>query len=307
VNITFCCTGTPAAPWLKALSEALPDAHITEWQPGAPAADYAVVWAPPEVFFAEQIQLKALFNIGAGVNALLDLPNIAAQTQIVRLEDAGMGAQMAEYVLHAVVRHFRQFARYEQQQSQAQWAQHRAAKRSEFVIGVMGLGMLGTRVAQTLQALDFPVRGYSQSRKVLQGISCFAGPQEFEAFATGVRVLVCVLPLTVETENIINARTLEMLAPRAYVINVARGAHVVDGDLLAAVRSGRLAGATLDVFRTEPLPPAHPFWKQQTITITPHISAATLLHESVEQIAGKLRALERGEQVSGIVNRTRGY
>jgi glyoxylate/hydroxypyruvate reductase A len=307
MNITFCCTGTPDAPWLAALRDALPGAQINTWQPGAPQADYAVVWAPPEQFFSEQRRLKAAFNIGAGVNALLSVANVPQHTRLFRLEDAGMAAQMAEYVLHAIVRHFRQFARYEAQQSQGRWLPHRAAKRSEFAVGIMGLGVLGTRVAEALKTLDFPLRGYSLSRKNLSGIDCYAGPNEFEHFARGLRALVCVLPLTPATEDIINAQTLEMLAPRAYIVNVARGAHVVEQDLLAAVHSGHIAGATLDVFREEPLPAEHPFWKEKTIHITPHISAATLLYESVAQIAGKLRALERGERVSGEVDRSRGY
>jgi glyoxylate/hydroxypyruvate reductase A len=162
-------------------------------------------------------------------------------------------------------------------------------------------------VARTLASFGFPVAGWSQSPKQIDGVQCLHGEAQFESFLRGTRILVCLLPLTPQTQDIIDAQALALLRPGAYVINVARGAHVVDEALLAAIGSGHVAGATLDVFRTEPLPPEHPFWKAPTITITPHISAATLREESIAQIAGKIRALERGEPISGIVDRKRGY
>lgn len=177
----------------------------------------------------------------------------------------------------------------------------------------MGLGVLGQRVAQALRLFEFPVRGYSRSAKQIEGVECFSGPvggDGFQAFLRGTRVLVCLLPLTPETENIINGASLAALAPGAYVINVARGAHLVEADLLAALASGQVAGATLDVFRTEPLPAGHPFWQHPQITVTPHTSARTLREESIAQIAGKIRALQAGAPLSaiaGVVNPERGY
>ena len=306
MRITFCCTDTAAEPWLQGLRAALPDAEVTLWTAGAPAADYAVVWAPPQQFFDEQPHLKAVFNIGAGVDALLKL-NLPPHAQIVRLDDAGMSVQMAEYVCHAVIRHFREFDAYEADTRQGKWSFRKPRARADFPVGVMGLGVLGERVARALLTFEFPVNGWSRSPKAVEGVQCFSGIQGFKDFLAASRVLVCLLPLTPDTRDIMNRTTLSQLQAGGYIINVARGAHLVDDDLLALLDNGHLAGATLDVFRTEPLPPGHPFWTHPSITVTPHTSARTLRSESIAQIAGKLIALQRGQAVAGIVDSARGY
>jgi glyoxylate/hydroxypyruvate reductase A len=306
MKITFCCTGTEPEPWLAGLRAALPQAQVELWQPGATSADYAVVWAPPQQFFDEQGQLKAVFAIGAGVDALLKL-RLPAGASFVRLDDAGMAVQMAEYVCHAVIRHFRELDLYAADISQGRWTAHPPRNRADYSVGVMGLGVLGQRVAQALTHFEFPVNGWSRTVKNLDGVRGFAGAQQLDAFLAASRILVNLLPLTVETQGIMNRNTLGRLQLGGYVINVARGAHLVDDDLLALLDSGHLAGATLDVFRTEPLPLAHPFWRHPKITITPHTSARTLRETSIAQIAGKLAALERGEPVAGLVDVGRGY
>jgi glyoxylate/hydroxypyruvate reductase A len=306
MKITFCCTDTKAEPWLQGLSAALPGAELSVWEPGAPVADYAVVWAPPQQFMDEQQGIKALFNIGAGVDALLQrrLPQGA---RVVRLDDAGMAVQMAEYVCHAVIRHFREFDQYEASMRAGQWAYRKPRLRQDFAVGVMGLGVLGERVAKALAQFDFPVNGWSRSPKAIDGVRAFTGAEQFNDFLGASRVLVNLLPLTPDTTDVINKDALSRLQTGAYVINVARGAHLVDEDLLAAIDSGHVAGATLDVFRTEPLPAGHAFWNHPRITITPHTSARTLREESIAQIARKMVALQRGEAVAGVVNPARGY
>ena len=306
MKITFCCTDTKAEPWLQGLSAALPGAELSVWEPGAPVADYAVVWAPPQQFMDEQQGIKALFNIGAGVDALLQrrLPQGA---RVVRLDDAGMAVQMAEYVCHAVIRHFREFDQYEASMRAGQWAYRKPRLRQDFAVGVMGLGVLGERVAKALAQFDFPVNGWSRSPKAIDGVRAFTGAEQFNDFLGASRVLVNLLPLTPDTTDVINKDALSRLQTGAYVINVARGAHLVDEDLLAAIDSGHVAGATLDVFRTEPLPAGHAFWNHPRITITPHTSARTLREESIAQIARKMAALQRGEAVAGVVNPARGY
>ena len=306
MKITFCCTDTKAEPWLQGLAAALPGADITVWQPGAPVADYAVVWAPPQQFLDEQQGIQALFNIGAGVDALLQrcLPPGAL---VVRLDDAGMAVQMAEYVCHAVIRHFREFDQYEASMRAGQWAYRKPRLRQDLPVGVMGLGVLGERVAKALAQFEFPVNGWSRSPKAIDGIRAFSGQDGFNDFLAASRVLVNLLPLTPETQDILNRDTLARLQPGGYLINVARGAHLVEDDLLALLDSGHLAGATLDVFRTEPLPVGHPFWNHPRITLTPHTSARTLRDESIAQIVGKIAALERGEAIAGVVDPVRGY
>jgi glyoxylate/hydroxypyruvate reductase A len=171
----------------------------------------------------------------------------------------------------------------------------------------MGLGALGERVARALAQFEFPVNGWSRSTKAMEGIRSFSGQGGLHDFLAASRVLVNLLPLTPDTENILNRDTLSRLQPGGYLINVARGAHLVEDDLLALLDSGHLAGATLDVFRTEPLPVGHPFWSHPRITLTPHTSARTLLGESIAQIVGKIAALERGEAIAGVVDSVRGY
>ncbi|MFT7400714.1 MAG: glyoxylate/hydroxypyruvate reductase A [Hydrogenophaga sp.] len=306
MNITFCCTDTKPEPWLEGLRAAFPQATVDLWAPGAPPADYAVVWAPPQAFLDEQPRLKALFNIGAGVDALLQL-KLAPATRIVRLDDAGMSVQMAEYVCHAVIRHFREFDGYEADVALGKWSFRKPRRRADCPVGVLGLGVLGERVANALRVFEFPVHGWSRSAKTINGVVCHSGPEQLNSFLSECRVLVNLLPLTTETRDILNRETLSQLQPGGYLINVARGAHLVEADLIELLDNGHLAGATLDVFRTEPMPADHPFWQHPKIQITPHTSARTLRSESIAQIAGKIAALERGEAVVGIVDPERGY
>ena len=312
MHVTFCCTDTKAQPWLEGLRAALPSSEVELWSASANLADYALVWAPPQAFFDQQTALKAVFNIGAGVDALMKL-RLPAGVPVVRLDDAGMSVQMAEYVCHAVIRHFREFDGYEADVATGQWSYRKPRLRADFPVGVMGLGVLGQRVSLALQQFNFPVMGWSRSAKMVSGVRCFSGLQDcggLNDFLAATRVLVCLLPLTPETENILNRNTLSRLLPGAYVINVARGAHLVDDDLLSLIDSGHVAGATLDVFRQEPLPAAHPFWQYPRVTVTPHTSARTLRAESIAQIAGKIQALESGAAVSsiaGVVDMKKGY
>jgi glyoxylate/hydroxypyruvate reductase A len=244
--------------------------------------------------------------MGAGVDALLKL-RLPANVPVVRLDDAGMSVQMAEYVCQAVIRHFRELDGYEADARAGKWTFRKPNARADFTVGIMGLGVLGERVAKALTAFEFPVLGWSRTAKTIDGVHCYAGQAQFNDFLAATRVLVCLMPLTPETTNIMNRDTLSRLKPGAFVINVARGAHLVEEDLLALLEDGQVAGATLDVFRTEPLPVGHAFWAHPKITITPHTSARTLREETIAQIAGKIAAMARGEPVAGVVDLSRGY
>jgi glyoxylate/hydroxypyruvate reductase A len=306
MNITICFDKLPPEPWVQGLKQAFPQASVSAWTPGASPADHAIVWAPPQQFIDEQSGLQTLFNIGAGVDALLQL-KLPPSLKVVRLDDAGMSVQMAEYVCHAVIRHFRELDGYDADTQAGKWSYRKPRSRADFAVGVMGLGVLGERVAKALQMFEFPVNGYSRSPKDLAGIRCFSGVQALPDFLAATRVLVNLMPLTPETENILNHATLSQLQKGGYLINVARGKHLVEEDLIALIDNGHLAGATLDVFRTEPLPAGHPFWQHPKITVTPHTSARTLREESIAQIVGKMQALQRGESINGVVDHQRGY
>jgi glyoxylate/hydroxypyruvate reductase A len=297
-----------ADEWRAAFARALPDAEIRMWSPGSGwQADYCAFWYPPRELLDGQMRLKAAFNLGAGVDAALKALPIPAGVPLVRLEDAGMGRQMDEYVMWAVLRYFRRLDDYAAQQARREWRIHRPRRHAEFAVGMLGLGVLGARVARTLIGLGFPVAGWSASRKSIEGVRCFAGKPELDAFLSAIRALVCLLPLTPETAGLLNRETLGKLPRGAYVENVARGGLVVDDDLLALLDDGHLAGATLDVFHEEPLPSSHRFWTHPKVFITPHCSAITSIDDSVAQVAGKIRRLECGEAISGVVDPGRGY
>ncbi|WP_374046062.1 2-hydroxyacid dehydrogenase [Massilia sp. R2A-15] len=296
-------------PWVRDFTEVLPGAEMVVWQEGAQEApcDYAVLWGPPAALLGQLAQVKAIFLAGAGVDAILKFGDALPNVPIVRLGDAGMAVQMAEYVAHAVLRYFRRFDEYEKQARRGVWSPLALPKKSEFTIGVLGMGKLGLRVIDTMAHFGFPLRGWSRTPKQLAGVACYSGVESLGDFLAGTRVLVCMLPLTPETSNLLDRARLSLLPQGAYLINVARGAHVAEPDLLTLIRSGHLAGATLDVFRNEPLPAPHPFWDEPRITMTPHISALTVRRDSVCQIAGKINALENGEPVADVVDRTLGY
>ncbi|MEX3930428.1 2-hydroxyacid dehydrogenase [Paraburkholderia phymatum] len=313
MKVLFYTPQSDTAAWLHDLSRALPDVDLREWQPGDDApADVAVVWRPPREMLAGRNDLRAIFNLGAGVDAILALERehpgtLPRGAQLVRLEDTGMAQQMAEYVMHAALRYMRRFDEYDLLQKQQRWHVLDPHPRETFTIGVLGLGVLGSHVAQTLVSLGFPVRGFSRGARQVEGVKTFAGDAEFDAFLDGVKVLVNLLPHTPETHGVLNKASLSKLARGAYLVNIARGAHLVEQELLDALDEGRIAAATLDVFVDEPLPSQHPFWTHPRIAITPHISALTLREESVVQIAQKIGALKRGEAIGGIVDIARGY
>lgn len=279
------------------------------WHEGdTAAADYALVWKPPAEMLRGRTDLKAIFNLGAGVDAILQLGDaLPAGVPVVRLDDAGMGVQMAEFVAHAVLRYFRRLDAYAMQNREQVWRFLTPYEKKDFSVGVLGLGVLGNRIVDALRGFDFPINGWSRTQKNIDGVNCYAGQDGLDEFLRASRVLVVILPLTNETENLLDKAKLAQLPKGAYVINVARGAHIIEADLLELIQQGHIAGATLDVFREEPLPPAHPFWREPRVTITPHISALTMRNESARQIATKIIALENGQQVIGLVDPSRGY
>lgn len=306
MRIAVCLTDTKADPWVQGLQAALPEAEVFAWSAGAPQADHAVVWAPPQQLIDEQPQLQTLFNIGAGVDAILKL-RLPPSLQIVRLDDAGMSVQMAEYVCHALIRHFREFDVYESEARAGHWVYRKPLARADFPVGIMGLGVLGERVAKAVQQFDFPVLGWSRTRKDIDGVRSFTGEARLGDFLVNTRVLVNLLPLTDATRGILNKTTLGALKRGGYLIHIARGGHLVEEDLIPLLDSGQLAGATLDVFHQEPLPAEHAFWRHPKIIVTPHASARTLRSESIAQISHKIRAMQRGEAVAGVVDPERGY
>jgi len=296
-------------PWVREFAALMPQVETVAWKEGAalPPCDYAVVWSPTPALLDQLAHVRAIFLMGAGVDALLKLGDALPPVPIVRLGDAGMGVQMAEYVAHAVLRYYRHFDDYEEQARHGVWDPLPLTPKEEFTIGIMGLGRLGLPVVEAMRLFGFPVRGWSRTPKDMPGVECFHGADELDTFLRATRVLVCMLPLTPETSNLLDRHNLGKLLPNAYLINVSRGAILAEPDLMTLIRSGHIAGATLDVFRHEPLPAPHPFWNEPRIAITPHISALTMRHDAVRQIRDKIAQLESGQPVDDIVDRDLGY
>jgi glyoxylate/hydroxypyruvate reductase A len=307
MNLLLQMPGRAVDEWRAALESAMPEAHVDVWPEVSANPDYALVWRPPVELFARARQARAIFNLGAGVDALLATPALPDGVPVIRLEDAGMAEQMAEYVALAVLRAYRELDVYAALQREGHWRPRRRQDKAAFGIGILGFGVLGQAIAAALSGLGFPVAGWSRSRKAVAGVDSFAGRHDLPAFLARSRVLVCALPSTPETTGFLDRATLAQLPRGAFVVNIARGDIVVDADLLALLDAEHLAGATLDVFRTEPLPADHPFWHHPRVTVTPHVSAVTVIHDSIAQVAAKIRALEAGLVVTGVVDRGRGY
>ncbi len=315
-----------SAQWAAELRREFPQALVTQWPAGAqgpghaalaasearstagaPRADYAVGWQPPADFFARNPGLRAFFSAAAGVDHLLLHPGLPPSLPLVRLEDAGMGRQMAAYCCHEVVRLFYRYAEYEALQREGRWQELPLQARRDFAVGIFGMGVLGREVARALLGMGFRVLGHSRTARAVADVECSHGDAALPGFLAQCRVLILMAPLTAETRDLVDADFLSKLPAGAWLVNVARGALVVEPALLDALASGRLAGATLDVFRTEPLPSGHAFWSHPRIRITPHVAAVTLVDEGAQQVADKIRRLERGEPVGGVVERGRGY
>jgi glyoxylate/hydroxypyruvate reductase A len=306
VDVLLQMPGRAADAWRDALAKALPEARIAMWPDGASDPAYACVWRPPAELFARVRPAKAIFNLGAGVDTLLAVPTLPRDVPVIRLEDAGMAEQMAEYATLAVLRAYREADVYAAEQREARWHPRERRAKAGFGVGLLGCGVLGRAVAAALAPFGFPLAGWSRTGKAPPGVAAY-GPDQFASFLGASHALVCTLPLTARTTGLLDRAALAWLPRGAHVINVARGEIVVDADLLALLDEGHLGGATLDVFRVEPLPAGHAFWHHPRITVTPHVSAVTLIPESAAQVAVKIRRIERGETVTGVVDRDRGY
>jgi len=296
--------------WRRHLRAALPEEDIRVYPDdlGDPAEiDVALVWHPPRGLLASLPNLKAIFSLGAGVDHLASDPELPRDVPVVRMVDPGLTEGMTEYVVLSVLRHHRRFREYAALQAAHRWEELPVPLARSRRVGVMGLGELGADAARTLAALRFDVAGWARSRKDIPGVTCFAGADELGKFLTRSEILVCLLPLTEETRGILNRATLGELPKGACLVNAARGAHLVDEDLLDLLDTGQIAEATLDVFHTEPLPPDHPFWDHPRILVTPHAASVTPPETAAQVIAENVRRLNRGETPGPIVDFGKGY
>ncbi len=268
--------------------------------------EYALVWQPPHGFLKTLPRLKAIFSMGAGVDHLSADPELPA-VPLIRQRDAGMGTQMAEYALYAALHYQRDFDRMRIHQLTAHWDNAVSQVRPRLKVGILGMGTLGSVVAQSLWDNGFPVSGWSRTAKDMPNIRCFAGQSQLGLFLAQTELLVCLLPDTADTRGIIDSELLAQLPAGAVVVNVARGALVVDDDLLAALDSNHIRGAMLDVFHTEPLPAAHRYWRHPKVVLSPHVAAETVYAQSAQQVSAEIARMDQGLAPTESVDLSRGY
>ncbi len=283
--------------------------HIIEpWSDNTDPASvvYSISWGAPDNFFNGMKNLRAALSLGAGVDHLTSNPGLPADVPIIRLSDAGMGDKIAEYVLYAALQGHRQFDLYRKQQQQQLWQPLADIDAANYRVGIMGLGVIGTIIADRLHHSGYQVSGWKRST-VECAYPLFAGDTELGAFLKDLDLLVAVLPLTDQTHGLIDKRIFAQLPAGARFVNVGRGKQVNESDLLAALDSGQLTAAVLDVCETEPLPDSHPFWTHDAITLTPHVAGPTQIAQSAQQIAESIQLIESGKWPAGLVNRSDGY
>ncbi|SNR67878.1 2-hydroxyacid dehydrogenase [Puniceibacterium sediminis] len=271
------------------------------------AVTYAVVWRPRTGDLAKFANLKAIVSIGAGIDHVLVDEKLPAGVPIIRTVGDDLTQRMREYVALHVLRHHRDMPRQLRAQAERDWHAIVVPVAPKRAVGVMGLGNLGAAAARSLADLGFATRGWSKSAKSIDGVETFAGPEQFDGFLSGCEILVNLLPMTDQTSGILNADLFGKLAPGACIINCARGGHLVDDDLIAALENGTIKQATLDVFHVEPLPADHAFWGHPAITVTPHVASQIDAGTGGRIIAGNLKTFEGTGSCADLADAVRGY
>jgi glyoxylate/hydroxypyruvate reductase len=298
-----------AALWLAELRKFIPDLHMRVFPDVGDVRDIdaALVWKPQPGLLASLPNLKLIVSLGAGVDHLLADHTTPRHVPIARLVDPYMTEAMSEYVLTQVLRIHRQDFAYRAQQRERIWRELSQPNASERRVGVLGLGELGSDAARKLAVLGFQVAGWSRRERRLPGIESFHGPDGLIALARRSDILVCLLPLTRDTEGVLDARLFAAMPKGGALVNAARGRHMIEADLLAALESGQLSAAVLDVFAEEPLPAEHPLWGHPKVIVTPHAAAATHAPTAAAGVADNLRRLAEGRPLINLVDPAGGY
>jgi glyoxylate/hydroxypyruvate reductase len=309
VALLFQSSVDSASRWHGELTRLMSDIDIRIWpELGNPAEiDYALVWRPEPGLLASLTNLRLILSLGAGVDHILRDPNLPGHVPIVRLVDPYLTDAMSEYVLLQVLRLHRQDLDYRAQEQGEIWHELPQKNAGERPVGILGFGEIGQDSARKLAALGFPVAGWGRRERALAGFRIYAGADGLSRLLAHTEILVCLLPLTPKTDGILCARTFAALPRGAGLVNAGRGGHLVEADLIPALDSGRLSAAALDVFREEPLPPGHPFWRHPRILVTPHIAGITNPRTAAPIVLENIRRFEEGRPLLNEVDRTQGY
>ena len=308
MSIALICPGRDMRQWVAQFQQQAPSLTIQVWPDIASPqeVEYAVAWKHPSGIFQKFSNLRCISSLGAGVDWLLADADVAVDIPLVRIVGEKLQQSMAEYVCFGALYFLRKMGIYFRQQYDKQWHVQQIPDIEDVRIGIWGYGSLGQYVGKKLEQLGFPVQGFRRRgqekeppAEVLQ--------DELASFLSGINILVCLLPLTPATAQILNSKLFDRLPKGAYLIHAARGEHLVDEDLLDALNSGHLAGAMLDVFGVEPLPVEHPFWHHPKILLTPHCAAITNPASAVQQILENYHRLQTQKPLLNQVDRARGY
>jgi len=305
----FSSPDDPVDVWVPELQRNLPEVEFRVAPELGAAADidYAIVWKPPAGLLASLPNLKVIFSIGAGIDHILADPERPKALPIVRMVDPYLRDMMCEYALLGVLHFHRFMPEYQADQQARVWQRRWPHYTPEMTVGVLGLGEIGAKVAESFRQLGFRVRGWSRGEKRLPGIECFHGRAALPVMLSACHYLVCVLPLTGETAGLLDAAAFAALPRGAVVVSIGRGKHVVEPDLLSALESGQVGGAFLDVYASEPPQPAHPFWRHPRVIMTPHIAGEIVPKSSAKVVAANVRRHLAGEPIAHVVDLARGY
>lgn len=294
--------------WKALFAEHAPDIEWRAWPDIGDPRDitYLAAWLAPDDVQTLLPNLQVVFALSAGVDQL-DLSRLPDTLPVVRLLDPGIGRGMCEYACFAVLSLHRDMLRYRQQQIESHWQAHRLVPASKRRVGVMGLGLQAQQILASLQNFGFELSGWARSEHQIEGVACYAGSAQLSAFLGQCDILICVLPLTEQTTGILNRELFEQMPEGAALVNMGRGGHLIEQDLLQVLDSGQLSAAVLDVLQQEPADPAHPFWNHPQILLTPHIAAMTQPDSAFPGLLENIRRFERGEPMLGQVDRAQGY
>lgn len=295
--------------WRRALENKLNNTKVEVYPDVQDKAevDFIVCWKPAIGVISEFPNVRVIQSIGASAEHIIDSQKLNASITLTRVVDEGLTFDMFEFVLTAILLKIKNIDRYGFNQNNQIWEPVDYRSMPDTRVTVLGLGQIGKYVAGKLAGLSFKVKGWSNSKKEIRGVECFNGKGEYEDALSGSDFLINLLPLTAVTRDILDLRSLSRLNKGGILINVGRGEHLVEEDLIKLLDSGHLAGAVLDVFREEPLPVGHPFWTHPGITVTPHIASLTNIDTASELVAGNYIRLQNNKDLLHIVSHNKGY
>lgn len=294
--------------WKRVFAAEMPEVDFRFWSSSVETLDatYLVAWTPPDRLQAAFPRLEVLFSVGAGVDQL-NLSAIPGHVQTVRMIEPGLSRSLTEYALFGVLALHRDVPLYLADQREGRWSPRPVVVSTDRVVGIMGLGVLGRAVAEAVRDLGFQVRGWSGSSKTIDGVATFSGEGERAAFLGGCDILVCLLPLSDRTHGILSAEIFAALPAGARLLNIGRGGHLVENDLLAALESGHVSSAVLDVLGKEPPPADHPLLRHPRVMITPHVAGTTFPETAARRVIEAIRRHRAGKPLDNVVERSRGY